>query len=64
MILSTASTLNMTRNSHAFHEKVNLHLAQFRRHSRQYYVYYRSRRNSHWNWNWILAGFYSNRQDA
>jgi hypothetical protein len=61
---STASALNTTEISHVSHGKVNLHLAQFRRHSRQYYVYYRSRRDSRWNWNWTLAGFYSNRQDA
>jgi hypothetical protein len=60
---SIASTINTPSEiSQTSHGETNLRLAQFRRHNRQYHVYYRNSRNSRWNW--IFGGIYANRRDA
>lgn len=58
---SMASTLNMPAEiNHTSYGEANLRLAQFRRHNRQYHVYYRNSRDSRWT----FGGIYANRRDA
>jgi hypothetical protein len=61
---SMANALNTQEISDTSHGETSLLLAQFRRHNRQYHVYYRSSRDSRWAWNWTFGGIYANRQDA
>ncbi|AFY92221.1 hypothetical protein [Chamaesiphon minutus] len=61
---SRANAFDPQQVSRSSPRATNLLIAQFRRHNRQYHVYYRSSRDSRWTWNWTFGGIYANHQDA